>query len=75
MVACDGAECQREWFHLECVGLEHEPKGSGKLISSFNLHTGYLGKRRANHNKQRNGIVMNARSDGGYVDFYTVECT
>ncbi|VBB84497.1 Putative protein of unknown function [Podospora comata] len=19
MVACDGAECQREWFRLECV--------------------------------------------------------
>lgn len=29
MVACDGAECQREWFRLECVGLKHEPKGSG----------------------------------------------
>lgn len=31
-MACDGAEYQREWFHLECVGLKHEPKGSGKLI-------------------------------------------
>ncbi|CAP71861.1 uncharacterized protein PODANS_6_7970 [Podospora anserina S mat+] len=30
MVACDGAEYQREWFHLECVGLKHEPKGSAK---------------------------------------------
>lgn len=32
MVACDGAGCPREWFHLECVGLKVAPKGNGKLL-------------------------------------------
>lgn len=27
MIACDNEQCAREWFHYECVGLEHEPKG------------------------------------------------
>ncbi|KAF8636673.1 hypothetical protein AX17_003479 [Amanita inopinata Kibby_2008] len=27
MIACDSAKCEREWFHLECVGLEEPPKG------------------------------------------------
>ncbi|ODV90191.1 hypothetical protein CANCADRAFT_147910 [Tortispora caseinolytica NRRL Y-17796] len=27
MVGCDGAECEREWFHLPCVGLSAPPKG------------------------------------------------
>lgn len=25
MVACDAAECEREWFHLACVGLKVAP--------------------------------------------------
>ena len=25
MVACDGTKCSREWFHLECVGLDSVP--------------------------------------------------
>ncbi|KAK7207249.1 hypothetical protein BZA70DRAFT_270817 [Myxozyma melibiosi] len=28
MVACDGPDCKREWFHLPCVGLNAPPKGS-----------------------------------------------
>ncbi|KAG1175337.1 hypothetical protein G6F70_000715 [Rhizopus microsporus] len=28
MVACDGANCPYEWFHMECVGLEEPPKGA-----------------------------------------------
>lgn len=28
MVACDGEECEREWFHLACVNLSAPPKGS-----------------------------------------------
>ncbi|KAK9383691.1 uncharacterized protein V2V93DRAFT_362493 [Kockiozyma suomiensis] len=28
MVACDGPDCKREWFHLPCVGLSAPPKGS-----------------------------------------------
>lgn len=27
MVACDGANCSREWFHLTCVGLNAPPEG------------------------------------------------
>lgn len=28
MVACDGDDCEREWFHLACVNLTQPPKGS-----------------------------------------------
>jgi hypothetical protein len=35
MVACDGDGCEREWFHLECVGLKVAPKGNGELRSFF----------------------------------------
>ena len=28
MVACDGDDCEREWFHLACVNLTSPPKGS-----------------------------------------------
>jgi hypothetical protein len=31
MVACDADGCQKEWFHLECVGLKVAPKGNGKI--------------------------------------------
>ncbi|CCC71154.1 hypothetical protein NCAS_0G02670 [Naumovozyma castellii] len=27
MVGCDGADCELEWFHLQCIGLETIPKG------------------------------------------------
>ena len=27
MVACDNEDCKFEWFHWDCVGLTHEPKG------------------------------------------------
>ncbi|KAK6505298.1 hypothetical protein TWF481_007205 [Arthrobotrys musiformis] len=30
MVACDGPGCQREWFHLPCVGLSHMPNSKDK---------------------------------------------
>ncbi|KAK6332717.1 hypothetical protein TWF696_002741 [Orbilia brochopaga] len=30
MVACDGPGCQREWFHLPCVGLTHMPSTKDK---------------------------------------------
>ena len=32
MVACDADECEREWFHLECVGLKVAPKQNGKFL-------------------------------------------
>jgi len=27
MVACDNESCEREWFHLPCVGLQSPPQG------------------------------------------------
>lgn len=27
MIACDDNECEREWFHLGCIGLEVAPEG------------------------------------------------
>ncbi|KAE8452515.1 hypothetical protein EG329_000418 [Mollisiaceae sp. DMI_Dod_QoI] len=30
MVGCDAPGCEREWFHLECVGLKVAPKGNAK---------------------------------------------
>jgi hypothetical protein len=32
MVGCDADGCEREWFHLECVGLKVAPKGNGKFF-------------------------------------------
>lgn len=32
MVGCDGKECQKEWFHLQCVGLARAPARNGKLL-------------------------------------------
>ncbi|EEB08473.1 ING family Png1 [Schizosaccharomyces japonicus yFS275] len=28
MVACDDEGCEREWFHMECVGLKAPPEGT-----------------------------------------------
>ncbi|KIJ66419.1 hypothetical protein HYDPIDRAFT_26769 [Hydnomerulius pinastri MD-312] len=28
MIACDGEDCEREWFHLNCIGLDSVPDGS-----------------------------------------------
>jgi hypothetical protein len=33
MVACDADDCEKEWFHLECVGLKVAPRGNGKSSS------------------------------------------
>ncbi|KAJ8142030.1 hypothetical protein OXX80_007821 [Metschnikowia pulcherrima] len=27
MVGCDGDTCEREWFHLPCIGFKNPPKG------------------------------------------------
>lgn len=35
MVGCDADDCEREWFHLECVGLKVAPRGNGELLFSF----------------------------------------
>lgn len=38
MVGCDGPDCKREWFHLECVGLKVAPKSNGKTLHA----SGYM---------------------------------
>ncbi|XXG97538.1 hypothetical protein Hte_003843 [Hypoxylon texense] len=30
MVACDASDCEREWFHLDCVGLKEAPPSNMK---------------------------------------------
>jgi hypothetical protein len=35
MVGCDADNCEREWFHLDCVGLKVAPKSSGTLPLLF----------------------------------------
>lgn len=35
MVACDNKQCPREWFHLECVGMQKPPPTK---CESFPLH-------------------------------------
>jgi hypothetical protein len=37
MVGCDAENCEREWFHLPCVGLKVAPKGNGELPFLFQL--------------------------------------
>lgn len=32
MVGCDGEDCEREWFHLTCVGLTRAPAKNGKSL-------------------------------------------
>lgn len=34
MVGCDNDDCPREWFHLDCVGLNKAPKGASKFAPS-----------------------------------------
>ena len=35
MVGCDADDCEREWFHLECVGLKVAPRSNGELLFPF----------------------------------------
>lgn len=40
MVACDMPGCEKEWFHLECVGLTKPPSTKCELIHrNFNCYT------------------------------------
>ena len=41
MVGCDAGDCEREWFHLECVGLKVAPRGNGEFFLSFEALTGW----------------------------------
>jgi hypothetical protein len=35
MVGCDAENCEREWFHLQCVGLKVAPKINGASFLHF----------------------------------------
>ncbi|KAI9821456.1 MAG: hypothetical protein M1832_003302 [Thelocarpon impressellum] len=39
MVACDADDCEREWFHLDCVGLAKAPTKNGELVLDMWLRT------------------------------------
>jgi len=41
MVACDADGCEREWFHLDCVGLKVPPKQNGKQQVAEFRHSYY----------------------------------
>lgn len=51
MIACDDENCEREWFHLSCIGLTVCPEGSWFCDTCKNKRntkrTGRGGKRRA----------------------------
>lgn len=62
MVACDNEACAREWFHLKCAGLIRAPDENSKLTHSLpDGHNGACFVRMLTL-RQRNGIVMIARS-------------
>lgn len=39
MVACDSDECEREWFHLACVGLKVAPAENSECLVPFYTST------------------------------------
>ncbi|TRX94616.1 hypothetical protein FHL15_004388 [Xylaria flabelliformis] len=42
MVACDADDCEREWFHLDCVGLKAAPPSNSKYSRFSNPESGQL---------------------------------
>ncbi|KAI9489166.1 hypothetical protein BDB00DRAFT_636323 [Zychaea mexicana] len=41
MVACDGENCEKEWFHYACVGLVAPPKGAWYCDDCADAANGY----------------------------------
>lgn len=58
MVACDSDDCEREWFHLACVGLKVAPGSKSKFLRSFQTAVWKIMLIRP----QRNGIARTAKS-------------
>ncbi|TPR08967.1 CUE domain family protein [Aspergillus niger] len=50
MICCENQECDREWFHLDCVGLSEVPSRTAKW---------YCPDCRVKFNKGADGIVKN----------------
>ncbi|KAJ8587793.1 hypothetical protein M405DRAFT_741381 [Rhizopogon salebrosus TDB-379] len=59
MIACDDVNCEREWFHLACIGLEVPPDGTWFCDACRQKKNA---KRGARSNKKRSG--GGARSGG-----------
>lgn len=51
MVGCDNDDCEKEWFHLECVGLKVAPRGNGMV-----LH--FLARPKAEANRRHSQMVL-----------------
>jgi hypothetical protein len=41
MVGCDADGCEREWFHLECVGLKVAPRSNGEPLPTLPINPVY----------------------------------
>lgn len=38
MIGCDNDDCEREWFHLDCLGLKQAPSGTWYCVSGLVYH-------------------------------------
>lgn len=52
MIGCDANDCEREWFHLSCVGLSTIPKGSWFCSDCRVSIANVLEAKRAEHLRQ-----------------------
>jgi hypothetical protein len=52
MICCENPDCDREWFHLDCVGLSEVPSRTAKW---------YCPECRVKFHKGSDGIVKNSR--------------
>lgn len=60
MIGCDDDNCQREWFHLGCVGLLKPPQGT--------WYCGECTQRRAARNQKTKKAKMAKNGAGGLSD-------
>jgi inhibitor of growth protein 3 len=60
MIGCDDDNCQREWFHLGCVGLLKPPQGT--------WYCGECTQRRAARNQKTKKAKMARNGPGGMTD-------
>ncbi|KAG6336227.1 hypothetical protein ID866_2846 [Astraeus odoratus] len=63
MIACDDEHCEREWFHLACIGLTVPPEGTW-FCDACRGTKQRNAKRGARGNRKRVGAAGNARSGG-----------
>ncbi|KAL0940879.1 phd finger domain protein [Colletotrichum truncatum] len=65
MVACDANNCEREWFHLNCVGLKVAPKGSSKWYCEECVQRFAKQGKKLNHKYNLLPDAMNIRKQRG----------